>query len=150
MRGLGCGWFVVVVMPVFSSCESLSSSASPPQAATVVTAPRRQALTTTSAAAVGEVGTACLAGRHVCQTGLCLHVDPHPDRGYVCTASCRDERNCPAGWRCGARLAGQPERWCVPPPDWVAQPVAPVEPLLVPEPAPLPLAAELESDGGVP
>jgi hypothetical protein len=60
MRGLGCGWFVVVVMSIFPSCESLPSGESPSQAATVVTAPRRQALTNSSASAVGEVGTACL------------------------------------------------------------------------------------------
>ena len=48
-------------------------------------------------------------GAAECKSGLCLHVSPMPNAGYLCSAQCSKAEDCPSGWRCArAGLSGGP------------------------------------------
>jgi len=68
------------------------------------------------------VGESCAAGgADECGLNqLCLHTQPAPTEGWICSLKCRSEEDCPGGsdgrWICGEFYPGH--RACVPPPDW--------------------------------
>lgn len=69
-----------------------------------------------------QVGEACTdSGQSECLSGVCLHTKPGPSEGFICSSSCQQESECPAGWRCGSVHPGPGASFCIPPGDWTAQ-----------------------------
>jgi len=84
-----------------------------------------------------SVGEDCTTyGRAECLSGLCLHVRPRPDSGYLCSQACRGLEECPEGWQC-ARLmpGGSEEGVCQPPSGWVSAAASPRSPVAQSVPA---------------
>ena len=78
-----------------------------------------------------SIGEDCLEGQEVCGTGFCLHTQPDPLSGYVCTTPCTTDQVCPGeGWSC-QRIAGTYEAVCVPPSAWHPRPISPRQKSLV-------------------
>lgn len=109
-------------------------------------------LVTAEATAVKRVaGEDCTAtGRNGCGDGVCLHLEPHADRGYFCSKQCAVDDDCPASWGCRAMVPGDALSHCVPPRGWVAQ-VAPVRRVMtsVRSPTVPAVLPPLPVDGGV-
>ncbi|QRO01680.1 hypothetical protein JRI60_22985 [Archangium violaceum] len=65
--------------------------------------------------ATKQVGEDCTEnGASACLSGVCLHVKPGREEGYVCSRACRGEQECPPDWRC-AQVYPTPEGGlCVP------------------------------------
>lgn len=113
-------WVVVVAGVACTGPESGDGSLAP-----AVRAWQPAALTSAPA---GELGTDCSRFLDSCKSRFCLHVGPAHDTGYFCSTWCQEDKHCPTSWRCAPQpLPGQLHAACVPPPDWVAQPVAPSE-----------------------
>lgn len=65
--------------------------------------------------ATGKLGDDCKqSGSSGCLSGLCLHTQPDPSEGYVCSAKCQSSAECPRDWACGVLHPGTPERYCIP------------------------------------
>lgn len=122
----------------------------------------RQAVVWTPAPAartLRSVGEACPGGERDCATGVCLHVEPEPDRGRYCGAACQSSQHCPTDWDCVDMIPGREEtRVCRPPSGWTSRAVTVRTPyarrwtrqLVDDDPQRLRLPdAGLESDGGV-
>jgi hypothetical protein len=70
-----------------------------------------------AAEATKSFGADCTSyGNSECASGLCLHLDAHPEKGYRCSSSCASDRDCSADgkWRCGQLFPGPNGRACVP------------------------------------
>lgn len=66
------------------------------------------------------LGESCLTGgTSECRTGLCLHYLPGPSEGWVCSASCQSEAQCPVAWSCLSIFPSDGARFCIPPKTWV-------------------------------
>ncbi len=67
-----------------------------------------------------KLGEDCtVSGKSECETAVCYHVKPHPAEGYICSASCQSDDDCPETWNCRAMLPGA--TFCVPPDGWSPQ-----------------------------
>lgn len=72
-----------------------------------------------------SVGEDCTAsGRAGCGEGVCLHLEPHANRGYFCSARCERNRDCPESWSCTPMVPADPVSYCVPPRGWASRSVA--------------------------
>lgn len=70
-------------------------------------------------AATKELGEDCTRhGASECLTGLCLHTQAEPRRGYICSSTCRSMKECPEEWSCAQLHPGESTRVCVPPDGW--------------------------------
>ena len=79
---------------------------------------------TLAAAATREVGEDCAAqGASACRSGLCLHTQPDPGLGLICSRQCQAEENCPVDWQCVSVHPNAGASFCVPPKGWSARPV---------------------------
>ena len=56
----------------------------------------------------GQGGSACLSG-------VCLHVKPGREQGYVCSQPCQTPGDCPSQWRCAQLYPTPKGRLCTPP-----------------------------------
>jgi len=71
-----------------------------------------------------EVGADCAKeGGPACRSGLCLHYQADPDKGWTCTRTCAHSAECPAGWECRTTQPTANAQWCIPPASW--KPTAP-------------------------
>lgn len=69
------------------------------------------------------LGESCTEnGRSICRSGLCIHADPDPAKGWFCATKCGSDKECPDEWRCGAIYPGFTT--CNPPKAWVAKAVS--------------------------
>ncbi|NMO14732.1 hypothetical protein HPC49_05420 [Pyxidicoccus fallax] len=67
-------------------------------------------------AATKSVGEDCTqAGASECTSGVCLHVRPQRESGYVCSQRCVSSAECPPQWRCSQIYPGPNNQMCVPP-----------------------------------
>lgn len=74
------------------------------------------------AGAKKAVGEDCATqGSGGCGGGVCLHVEPHANRGYFCSKPCSTDDDCPETWACRPMIAGQQAAHCVPPKGWSAR-----------------------------
>lgn len=106
-------------------------------------------VTTERPAAKRAAGEDCSStGRAGCGNGVCLHVEPHVDRGYLCSKQCAVDDDCPETWSCRAMVPGDAVSFCVPPRGW--QPaVAATRALRAPSPNPTMLMPSRPAvDGG--
>ncbi len=69
--------------------------------------------------AVGEECTT--TGRLGCGEGVCLHIEPHANRGYICSRTCTVDDACPENWGCRSMVPGDVISHCVPPKGWAAR-----------------------------
>lgn len=66
-------------------------------------------------------GEDCSAtGRDGCGNGVCLHIEPHVNRGYFCSKQCAVDDDCPESWACRVMVPGDAVSFCVPPRGWRA------------------------------
>lgn len=82
--------------------------------------------TTLASKATKELGEEC--GQHgasECVSGLCLHTQADPQRGYYCSGVCRGLGECPEGWACAQLHPGEATRVCIPPANWQSASVRP-------------------------
>ncbi len=82
----------------------------------------REVLTEHRSREVGEaakqVGEDCTEnGATACLSGVCLHVKPGREEGYLCSRACQDEKECPRDWRCAQVYPTPQGRLCVPSPS---------------------------------
>lgn len=74
-------------------------------------------------AATREIGEDCAAqGASACRSNLCLHTQPAPGLGLICSRQCQAEADCPADWQCVSVHPNAGASFCVPPKDWSAHP----------------------------
>jgi hypothetical protein len=63
----------------------------------------------------GNIGADCATqGSAGCRSGICLHAAAHPSQGYVCSARCLDDAQCPTGWRCVSTHPSPDSSICAP------------------------------------
>jgi hypothetical protein len=64
-----------------------------------------------------RLGQNCsVGGKDDCVSGVCLHLDPHPNTGHICTELCVEGGACAPGWACSsiAGIEGIEGRFCLP------------------------------------
>jgi hypothetical protein len=105
----------VVLFWMAVGCGDVRPPEAAPSSAPVLTEhrPRRDAHPTKT---TGEDCTR--AGASECRSGVCLHVKPQRDSGYVCSQACRSTADCPAQWLCSQIYPGADSQMCVPPTNW--------------------------------
>ncbi len=65
--------------------------------------------------ATKQVGEDCTEnGASACLSGVCLHVKPGREEGYVCSRACQGEQECPRDWHCAQVYPTPQGRMCVP------------------------------------
>lgn len=65
--------------------------------------------------ATKQVGDDCTEhGASACLSGVCLHVKPGRNEGYVCSRPCQSEQECPGNWRCAQVHPASEGRLCIP------------------------------------
>ncbi|MFY0564158.1 hypothetical protein ACN28E_09935 [Archangium lansingense] len=82
--------------------------------------------TSPASKATKELGEDC--GQHgasECLTGLCLHTQAEPGRGYFCSSTCRGQGECPEDWVCTQLHPSEATRVCIPPEGWQSASVKP-------------------------
>ncbi|PTL76855.1 hypothetical protein DAT35_47120 [Vitiosangium sp. GDMCC 1.1324] len=68
--------------------------------------------------ATKQMGEDCSEnGASACLSGVCLHVKPGREEGYVCSRACQGEQECPQDWRCAQVYPTPQGRLCVPSPS---------------------------------
>lgn len=117
-------WGVLVGGVLLGACNE----AQPPVEAEVAASPEKvfgEHRQTQAVAAAKEVGEDCAAGgASACRSNLCLHTQPAPGLGLICSRPCQAEANCPADWRCVSVHPNAGASFCVPPQGWSAHPAA--------------------------
>lgn len=88
-------------------------------------------------------------GRDGCGEGVCLHIEPHANRGYVCSKKCGVDDDCPASWGCRPMVPGDVVSHCVPPKGWAAGVTAARQVRVSARPSEPPVIPPLPIDGGV-
>lgn len=106
IQSLGCLAALFMVL----SCGSSSTPDSTPFTE------HRPSNATQATKLLGEDCT--LNGSAICQSRVCGHFAPSPDKGYFCTRQCEAVENCPQGWNCNQVFPTTKGRICVPPPAW--------------------------------
>lgn len=82
--------------------------------------------TTLASKATKELGEECEQhGTSECVSGLCLHTQADPQRGYFCSGVCRGQGECPGGWSCTQMHPSESTRVCIPPVNWQSARVQP-------------------------
>lgn len=65
--------------------------------------------------ATKQLGEDCSEnGASTCLSGVCLHVKPGREEGYVCSRACQEEKECPRDWHCAQVYPTPQGRLCVP------------------------------------
>lgn len=62
-----------------------------------------------------------VAGRAECADGVCMHVQPDVNKGYVCSKTCQVDDDCPENWGCRPVVPGESTAYCLPPAGWTAK-----------------------------
>jgi len=98
---------------VWAGCSKSQTESEEPVARAVLTEHRPQK----AEKATKQVGEDCTEkGASACLSGVCLHVKPGREEGYVCSRACQSGQECPPNWQCAQVYPTPQGRLCTPSP----------------------------------
>lgn len=104
-----------LALSLWAGCDRSSS-----EPAEAVSPPKSEVLTEHRAlkteTPTRQLGEDCTAnGASACLSGVCLHVKPGRQDGYVCSQPCQGPTDCPDRWTCSQVYPTPKGRLCTPP-----------------------------------